>query len=132
MTRNFQLTLLLFLLATVSFAQKGTPLYSLCGKSGNCAMSWDEFMSCRKVLAPVDKSIQIGTFMVTIQQASKKDTLSIEFPSKGGVFSKSSLETIEKLHKQKKMGGKVVIDAVQILQSGKDARKGPSMTIYLN
>jgi hypothetical protein len=123
----------LFLLIAVSVqAQKEAPLYSLCGKSGNCSMSWEDFMKCKKELVPVEKGITIGSFLLTIQKSQgKKDTISIEYPSKGNLFSKSALESIEKLHKDKKMGNKVMIDAVQVLQSGREARRVPGMTIIL-
>jgi len=133
MNRIFKIVFLLLLTTTASsYAQKNTPLYSLCGKTGNCSMTWDEFMSCSKQLTPIDKKIQVSSFILTIYKAEKKDTIQIEYPSKGNMFSKQALESIEKLHKDKKMGNKVLIEAVQVVESGKDARKVPGMTISLN
>ena len=132
MNRIFQIVFLLLISTAASFAQKNTPLYSLCGKTGNCTMTWDEFMSCSKQLVTTDKKIQVSSFILTISKAEKKDTIQIEYPSKGNQFSKQALEAIDKLHKDKKMGNRVLIEAVQIVESGKDARKVPGMTISLN
>ena len=123
-----KITFLFVIISNISFAQKGTPLFSICGKTGNCTMTWEEFSKCKKVLVPTDKKITIGTFLVTV----RKDSTYIEFQEKGGLFSKSSLEVIEKLHKDKKLGNKIVIEAVEILQSGQPARKGVGMVITLN
>lgn len=114
-----------------SFAQKEKALFSLCGKSGNCSMSWDEFSKCKKELIPTEKGITINSFLLIVMKAEKRDTISIEYPSRGNAFSKSSLEAIEKMHKDKKMGNKVRIEAVEVLQSGKEARKVPGMIITL-
>ena len=94
-------------------------------------MTWDEFMSCKKELV-ADKGLSIGSFIVTIEKAEKKETTYVEFPVKGSIFSKSAKETIEKLHKDKKMGNTVTIEAVEVLQSGQAARKVPGMKIILN
>jgi hypothetical protein len=125
---------LLFILLTLTsfvFAQKEKPLYSFCGKTGNCSMNWDEFMACKKELIATEKGITVNSFILTIQKAEKKDTLQIEYPSKGNAFSKQAIESIEELHKKKKMGNKVLIEGVQIVQSGKEARKVEGMTITL-
>jgi hypothetical protein len=127
-----KITFLFLISSNLSFAQKGTPLFSICGKTGDCTMTWEEFSKCKKVLVPTDKKITIGTFLVTVQKAERKDSTYIEFQEKGGLFSKSSLEVIEKLHKDKKLGNKIVIEAVEILESGKAARKGAGMVITLN
>ncbi len=127
-----KITFLFLIISNLSFAQKGTPLFSLCGKTGDCTMTWEEFSKCKKVLVPTDKKIQVGTFIVTVKKAERKDSTYIEFPQKGGVFSKSSIEAIEELHKNKKLGDKIVIEAVEILESGKAARKGAGMVITLN
>jgi hypothetical protein len=124
---------LIFVFSMLSgFAQKEKALYSMCGKTGNCSMTWDEFISCKKELITNDKSVSINSFILTIQKAEKRDTIQIEYPSKGNAFSKQALESIEKLHKDKKMGNKVLIEAVQVVQSGKEARKVPGMVIILN
>jgi hypothetical protein len=123
---------LLFSIAFNAFSQKEKPLYSFGGKTGNCSMTWDDFMSCKKELTSIDKTVSVNSYILTIQKAEKKDTVQIEYPSRGNAFSKQAIESIEKLHKDKKMGNKVVIDAVQIVQSGKEARKVPGMTITLN
>jgi hypothetical protein len=122
---------LILLISSACFAQKEKPLYSFCGKTGNCSMSWDEFMACKKELLATEKGITVNSFILTIQKAEKKDTLQIEYPSKGNAFSKQAIESIEELHKKKKMGNKVLIEGVQIVQSGKEARKVEGMIITL-
>lgn len=126
------IAIFLLMLSFSSFAQKEKPLYSFGGKTGNCSMTWDEFMSAKKELAPTDKGITVNSYILTIQKAQKKDTIQIEYPSRGNAFSKQAIESIEQLHKDKKMGNKVLIDAVQVVQSGREARKVPGMIITLN
>lgn len=128
--RNILVAFVLIFCGT-AFAQKAEPVYYICGNTGNCTMYWDDFMKCKKVLVPTDKNQKIGSFMLTIMKATKKDTVYVEYPSKGDQFSKSAIESIAELHKNKKMGTKVLIDAVQVLESGKEARKVPGMTITL-
>jgi len=125
------LPVILFYITLNAFAQKPAPVYSLCGKTGNVTMTWDEFSGCRKELI-ADKGLSIGSYIITLTKAEKKDTTYIEYPVKGSVFSKSALESIEKLHKDKKLGNKMTIEAVEILQSGQQARKVPGMVIILN
>lgn len=128
-------TVLFLLMISCSFAalaQKEKPLYSFGGKTGNCTMTWDEFMACKKELVANEKGISVNAFILTIQKAEKKDTIQIEYPSKGNAFSKQAIESIEELHKKKKMGNKVLIEGVQIVQSGKEARKVGGMVITLN
>jgi hypothetical protein len=131
MKQRVKVLVLFLMIASSVFAQKEKSLYSLCGKTGNSSMSWDEFMKCKKELI-TEKGTSIGSFVLTIQKAEKKDTIMIEYVCKGNLFSKQANESIEKLHKDKKMGNKVLIEAVEILQSGKEARKVPGMVITLN
>jgi hypothetical protein len=126
------LTILLLTVTLSAFSQKEKPLYSFGGKTGNCSMTWEEFMSCKKELTATDKGITVNSFILTIQKAEKKDTIQIEYPSRANAFSKQAIESIEELHKKKKMGNKVLIEAVQVVQSGKEARKVGGMVITLN
>lgn len=126
-----KVTFLILITAQISFAQKKAPEYSLCGKRGNCTMTWDEFSKCKKELL-ADKGLSVGSYIITIMKSEKKDSIFIEYPIKGSVFSKSSLEKIEELHKDKKLGKKILIEAVQLLESGKEARKVPGMVITIN
>lgn len=130
MELRVKVIVVLLVLASSVFAQKEKALYSFCGKTGNATMSWDEFMKCKKELVP-EKGISIGSYVLTIQKAEKKDTVQIEYISKGSAFSKQANESIEKLYKDKKMGNKILIEGVEILESGKAARKVPGMTIML-
>ena len=95
-------------------------------------MTWDEFMVCKKELVSLDKNVAISSFILTIKKAEKRDYVFIEFPSKGNTFTKGAMEMIEKLHKDKKLGDKLEIGTVEVLQSGKAAKKAPGMIITLN
>lgn len=121
----------LLLFSSTAFAQKEAPVYSLCGKTGTCSMTWEEFSKCKKMLVS-DKGLSVGSFIVTITKKEKKDSVFVEYPCKGNMFSKSALENITKLHDDKKLGTKMTIEQVQILESGKEARKVPGMVISLN
>lgn len=124
-------SILISLIVLVAFTQK-TPTFSFCGKTGNTSMSWDEFIACKKELTVTDSKTSINSFMVTIQKAEKKDTLSVQYKCKKNQFSPTLLEAIEKLHKSKKMGNKILIEDVELLQSGQAARKDPGITIMLH
>ncbi|MGQ0830015.1 MAG: hypothetical protein ACT4ON_16630 [Bacteroidota bacterium] len=124
-----KISLVLFITAQ-SFAQNN--LYSFCGKSGDCTMTWEEFMECKKELVSTDKNASISSFVVTIQEIKKKDFIFSEYPAKGNVFSKASLDMIKELRKKKKIGNKLLIDNVEIVQSGKAAKKASAMVITLN
>ncbi len=125
----FKIVFVLFISAH-SFAQ--APAFSLCGKTGDCSMTWDEFIKCKKELVTTDKNVSISSFRLTVQKLKKKDFVFLEFPQKGNAFSKASLDMIEELHKDKKLGSKLEIDAVEVVQSGKAAKKVPGMIITLN
>ena len=109
-----------------------TPAFSFCGKTGDCTMTWDDFNKCKKELVTTDKNVSISSFRLTIQKAKKKDFVFLEFPQKGNSFSKASLDMIEELHKDNKLGSKLEVDAVEVVQSGKAAKKVPGMIITLN
>jgi hypothetical protein len=134
MNRIFKVFFLLFISIAVltSFIQKEKPLYSFGGKTGNCTMTWDEFLACKKELVTNDKALMVGSFLLTISKVTKKDSLQIEYPAKGNAFSKAANESIKSLHDDKKMGRKVTIDHVMIQESGKAAREVPGMIIILN
>lgn len=129
MKYRFIVTFIVLILVQKSFAQ--APAFSFCGKTGDCTMTWDEFMACKKELVTIDKNTSISSFRLTVQKAQKKDFIFLEFPQKGNAFSKASLDIIEKLHKDKKLGGKLEVDAIEIVQSGKAAKKVSGMVITL-
>lgn len=116
----------------VSFAQDPKPAFSFCGKTGECKMTWDEFMACKKELESIDKNVAISSFILTIEKAEKKDYVLLEFPAKGNKITKQAMDMIEKLHKDKKLGSKLEIDTVEVVQSGKAAKRVPGMVIILN
>lgn len=95
-------------------------------------MTWDEFTACKKEIISTDIKVQVGSFILFVPKNEKKDSTMIEFQIKGNLFNKQAKETIEKLHKDKKLGKKLVIEAVEVLESGKPARKVTGLTITLN
>lgn len=125
---------LFFVFVFVQFghAQNAKPVFSFCGKTGDVTMTWDEFMACKKELVTVDKNASISSFILTIKKAGKKDYEFVEFPAKGNTFTKGAMDTIEKLHKEKKLGDKLEITNVEVVQSGKAAKQVPGMVITLN
>ncbi len=130
--RHFlRITFILFISIQAVGAQT-KPAFSLCGKTGDCTMTWEEFTTCKKELTTTDPAVSIGSFIVTVKKANKKDFEFLEFPAKGNKFSAAALEMIEKLHKDKKLGDTIAIDTVEVVQSGKAAKKVPGMVITLN
>ncbi|MCW3084925.1 MAG: hypothetical protein JWP12_2291 [Bacteroidetes bacterium] len=131
MNNIFKIAFILIISSASLHAQKAAPVYNLCGKTGDCTMTWDEFMKCKKELVSTTKGVSVSSFVLTIMKPEKKDTLQIEYPSKGNAFSKQAIESIDKLYKDKKIGNKMLIEAVQVVESGKEARKVPGMVITL-
>ena len=129
-TKHIVKIVVVIFISVQSFAQNAH--YSFCGKTGDCTMTWEEFTNCKKELTTTDKNTTISSFIVTIQEAKKKDFVFSEYPAKGNAFSKASLDMIDELRKKKKLGNKLLIDNVEIVQSGKAAKKAPAMVIILN
>ncbi|MFL5764890.1 MAG: hypothetical protein ACJ77K_13175 [Bacteroidia bacterium] len=107
-------------------------VYTICGKSGNCTMTWDEFTQCKKSLITTDKAMSVSAFVVTVKKLGKKDYEFMEYTSKTNNFPKEALEMIDKLKKDKKLGDTIEISNVEVVQSGKAARKVNGMIITLN
>jgi hypothetical protein len=128
---KFLSVLSVFLFTALSASAQGKAELSFCGKTGNQSMTWEEFSACKKELVAIDKNLKINSFIVLVGKAEKKDTVWTEYISKGSTFSKTAIEAMEKLHKNKKMSNTIKIEAVEILQSGRDGRKVPGMTITL-
>lgn len=131
---KYIVSIVFFILVSVQYgqAQNTKPAFSFCGKTGECKMTWDEFMACKKELESVDKNVAISSFILTIEKAEKKDYVLLEFPAKGNKITKQAMDMIEKLHKEKKLGSKIEIDTVEVVQSGKAAKRVPGMIIILN
>jgi hypothetical protein len=96
------IALLIVLIVTINaFAQKqnNKPLYTLCGKSGDCTMTLDEFKKCKKELTPIDKNLKISSFKVTIKMVNTvtKDSVFEEISDKGNTFSKATCDWLEKI-----------------------------------
>ncbi len=120
-----------FLFVSFAFTQKNPP-FTFCGKQGDCSFTYDEFLKCEKKLITTDSKTFVNSFMVTVQKKEKKETYSIQYKSKGNTFSKDVIESMEKLYKSKKLGNTVLIEDVEIIQSGQAAKKDAGITITLN
>ncbi|MBL7883661.1 MAG: hypothetical protein JNL69_06305 [Bacteroidia bacterium] len=123
----------LFILSVIvcfAFGEKAHG-FSFCGKNADCSLSFDEFIMCKKELIATDSKTSINSFVVTIQKIEKKETYSVQYKSKGKMFSKTLIEAIEKLHKDKKLGNIVLIEDVEIIQSGQAAKKDSGFKITL-
>lgn len=131
MKKTVSIVLLILVLSPLGFAQATKAEYSFGGKSGNSTMTWEEFLSCKKELKVLNKDLMIGSFLVTVSKLQKKDSTQIEHPCKNNLFSKAATESIKELHDDKKLGRTVVIDHVQIQQSGKAARVASPMIITI-
>jgi hypothetical protein len=121
---------ILSLFVCVAFGEK-THGFSFCGKNTDCSLSFDDFMKCKKELAVTDSKTSINSFVVTIQKIEKKKTLSVQYKSKGKTFSRTLLEAIDELYKDKKLGNTILIEDVEIIQSGQAARLDSGITITL-
>lgn len=128
---KYILSIVFFVLVQLSFAQD-KPAFSFCDKTGDVTMTWDEFMACKKQIVTLDKNASISSFILTIKKKEKKDYVFVEFPAKGNTFTKGAMDMIEKLHTEKKLGDKLEITNVEVVQSGKAAKQVPGMVITLN
>jgi hypothetical protein len=128
--------LLLAVSASVNaFSQKenSKPMFTLCGKSGDCTMTWDEFKACKKELLPVEKNVSVVSYTVSMRVVplEGKDSVFVDFPNTGSAFSKATLEGVDKLINEKRVvGGKIFIEAVKVSRDGKEM-KTPGMVIKL-
>ncbi len=116
---------------SLSFVQGAKPAFSFGGKTGDCTMTWEEFYACKKELTPLDKNTSVSSFVLTVKRVVKKDFLFDEYPSKTNQFGKGAMTAIEQLHTDKKLGDKLLISGVQLVQSGKSAKEVPEMVITL-
>lgn len=127
-----RITFIVLIAIQVSFVQDTKPAFSFCGKTGDCTMTWDEFVACTKELTTLDKNVSISSFVLTVKKVVKKDFVFVEYPSKSNKFGKGAMEMIEQLHKDKRLGDKITIDGVEVVQSGKAAKQVSGMTITIN
>ena len=129
---------ILFLIAVVttlnvfSQNQNTKTLYTFGGKSGNCTMTWDEFKKCKKELTPIDKSLKINSFNISILVVSPdgKDSTYTDFSNTGNAFSSQANETFDILISGKHVSNKILIEEVQIAEGDKII-KVPGMVITL-
>ena len=120
----------IFVVAQSVSAQE-KPAFSFCEKTGDVTMTWDEFIACKKQLVTLDKNASISSFILTIKKAGKREYVFVEFPAKGNTFTKGAMDEMEKLRKEKKLGDKIEISNVEVVQSGKAAKQVPGMVITI-
>ena len=127
-----RIAFIVFITSQLSFAQDTKSAFSFCGKTGDCTMTYNELMACKKELTALDKGASVSYFIITLKVKEKKDFVFVEYTQQGNRFTKGAMEAIEKLHKEKKLGDKLEIGSVEIVQSGKAAKQVPGMVITLN
>ena len=125
------ITFIVLVASSFSFVQDAKPAFSFGGKTGDCTMTWEEFYACKKELTTLDKNTSISSFVLTVKRAVKKIFLFDEYPSKTNQFGKGAMTAIQQLYKDKKLGDKLEISGVQLVQSGKAAKEVPGMVITL-
>src|SRR5205809_1078644 len=101
-----------------AFSQKvaSKPMFTLCGKSGDCTMTWDEFKKCQKELMPIDKNLKIVSFTVSVLTIplSGKDTVYVDYGNTGNALSKETKDALEKLISEKRVArNKILIEEVK-------------------
>ncbi len=129
---KYVVSLLFFVLVSFQATGQEKPAFSFCGKTGDITMTWDEFLACKKEIVTLDKAASVSSFIVTIKKKEKKEFVFVEFPAKGNAFTKGAMDMIEKLQAEKKLGDKIEITNVEVVQSGKAAKQVPGMVITLN
>ena len=105
--------------------------FTFCDKAGDCSMTFEEFAACKKMLVTTDKETSVSSFVLTVKKKEKKDYVFLEFSSKSNTIGKDALQMIDQLHKDKKLGDKIEISNVEVVQSGKAARKVNGMVITI-
>jgi hypothetical protein len=129
---------LIFLIVAVGFSvkvfgQDTKSLYTFCGKSDNCTISFNEFKSCIKELTKTEKDLKIKSFIISAQVISPvtKEKFFEDHPNVGNDFSKETIEWLEKALKEKRLvNNRFLIEDVRIEQSGKMI-KAPEMIVKL-
>jgi hypothetical protein len=118
--------------------QEGKALYTFCGKSGECTMTFDDWKNCSKELIPISKSFKINSFKIQIKSLSlwenslgKKDTVCDTIYNVGAVFSDDNIRRIENSVRAKRLVGKLKIIAVDVLSENKKWM-APDMSIKIN
>jgi hypothetical protein len=135
MKKTILISLVVLITSLNTFSQNKTvrlPLFTFCGQTGDCEMTIDQFKKCKKELTPVNKDEKINSFLVYVIEYTnnRKDTAEIDFQNKGSMFTKETIDGIDKLIMEKKDIKKIVIDNIKI-QKGKEEYTSWLMTIKI-
>jgi hypothetical protein len=126
--------LMLILVSVLSLNAFGQDykFFSVCEKTGDATMTWEEFSKCSKELKAKDAHLRITSFTVSILAGKGEEKVFMDYPIKGSVISQQAIDAIEKAHKEGTFGGKILIEKVMI--AGKDSdmeRNVPGMIINI-
>ena len=106
-----------------TFAQKEAvkPVYTFCGKSGDCTINLEDFKNAKKELTTIDKNVKVTSFNVSLLviSADTKDSVYVDYSNSGNVFSQQSTEAVEKFLSQKQIVGKILIEEVKVSEGDK-------------
>ena len=150
MKKILSVLLIILVSATIGFAQKtdkAKAVYSFNGKTGEeVTMTWDEFSKSKKELTPIDKSVKIESFSISLLHIgkgmskedgatgssvqAKNDSIFIQEDNVGNKFSDASLKVIESVRADKRPVTKILVEKVMVTQNGKQT-KVPGMIIKL-
>jgi hypothetical protein len=114
------------------FAQKAkqAPVYSFGDKTGEFSMTWDEYSKSKKELTPIDKSITIKSFTVSILISKNGSSVYADHINTGSVFTAQTIAEIEKMKTDPAFGGTLFFSSVIVMKDNKET-KAPEMTIKL-
>lgn len=122
----------MFLIGVVnSFAQNSLPKISFAGRSGESAMSWNDFLSAKKEITPIDSTMKIKSFVVSFKILSGADAGYTDLSNVGNKFSQNTVSYIETLYKEKRIDNKILIEQVFAEKNGIEV-KLPGMIIKLH
>ena len=126
-TKILVMLVTLFAATTSAFSQKqpDKALYTLCSKSGDCTMTWDEFKRCNKELTPNDKNLKIVSFTVSVLVVplTGKDSVYVDYGNTGNAFSKETNDALDKLINEKRIvRNKILIEEVKASKDGKEMK----------
>ncbi|MGZ4047936.1 MAG: hypothetical protein ACXVPU_15965 [Bacteroidia bacterium] len=130
--KKFFTILLLTVTMTGAFAQKAkqAPMYSFGGKTSDFSITWDEYSKAKKELTPVDKSITIKSFTVSILMTSAGGTAYVDHVNNGSTFTSETISEIEKMRNNPAFASTLYFSSVIATKDGKEV-KAPEMTIKI-
>lgn len=94
-------------------------------------MSWNDFLSAKKEITPIDSTMKIKSFVVSFKILSGADAGYTDLSNVGNKFSQNTVSYIETLYKEKRIDNKILIEQVFAEKNGIEV-KLPGMIIKLH